>query len=379
MAVFQNRRQDKTYVILNTTVMNAYKLGGIQQIGIGVKKFEEAWDWYIRILGMDCRIFEEEAEAKLMLPYTGGVPQKRHAVLALNLQGGGGFEVWQYKGREPEEIKEEIRMGDLGILICKIKVKNIDEAYSFFSKNNAVLLNQPVPDPSGKKVFFIKDPFGNIFQMAEGDNWFMKENKVNGGAYGAIIGVTDIDKSRAVYSDILGYDQVVYDKTGSFPDFAGLPDGKNEFRRVLLKRSAQLTGYFSTIFGQSYIELVSSASKPGKRIFRDRFWGDPGFIHLCYDTFGMDELRKYCSDKGFPFVVDSQQSHQGNSFDMGDAAGHFAYIEDPDGILIEFVETHKIPVLKKLGWFIDLRKRNSYKPLPSWILKTFRFSKVKKA
>jgi hypothetical protein len=92
----------------------------------------------------------------------------------------------------------------------------------------------------------------------------------------------------------------------------------------------------------------------------------------------MDELRKYCSDKRFPFVVDSQQSHHGNSFDMGDAAGHFAYIEDPDGVLIEFVETHKIPILKKLGWFIDLRKRNSYRPLPSWILKTFKFSKVRK-
>jgi hypothetical protein len=93
----------------------------------------------------------------------------------------------------------------------------------------------------------------------------------------------------------------------------------------------------------------------------------------------MNELRKYCGSKGFPFVVDSQQSHDGNSFDMGDAAGYFSYIEDPDGILIEFVETHKIPVLKKLGWYIDLRKKKSYKPLPAWILKAFKFTKVKKA
>jgi hypothetical protein len=38
--------------------------------------------------------------------------QKRHAVLAINLQGGSGFEVWQYKGRDPQPIKEEIRLGD---------------------------------------------------------------------------------------------------------------------------------------------------------------------------------------------------------------------------------------------------------------------------
>jgi len=34
---------------------------------------------------------------------------------------------------------------------------------------------------------------------------------------------------------------------------------------------------------------------------------------------------------------------------MGEASGHFAYVEDPDGTLIEFVETHKIPIIKKLG------------------------------
>ena len=82
------------------------------------------------MFGMDCRIFEDETEAKLMLPYTGGKPQSRHAILALNLQSGGGFEVWQYKGREPVPIADDIRIGDLGILVCKMKVRNIDTAYS---------------------------------------------------------------------------------------------------------------------------------------------------------------------------------------------------------------------------------------------------------
>jgi len=115
--------------------MRGYNICGIQQIGIGVKNVEEAWKWYIRQFGMDCRIFEDEAEAKLMLPYTGGEPRRRHAVLAVNLQGGGGFEIWQHKGREPLTIKEEIRLGDLGIISCKIKAKNINDAYSYFKDN----------------------------------------------------------------------------------------------------------------------------------------------------------------------------------------------------------------------------------------------------
>ena len=45
---------------------------------------------------------------------------------------------------------------------------------------------------------------------------------------------------------------------------------------------------------------------------------------------------------GYSLTVDSNES-----FDMGDAAGRFSYIEDPDGTLIEFVETHKLPYREK--------------------------------
>ena len=51
---------------------------------------------------------------------------------------------------------------------------------------------------------------------------------------------------------------------------------------------------------------------------------------------------KSANRKDSPFTVDVD-----HSFDMGEAAGSFSYTEDPDGALIEFVETHKIPILKK--------------------------------
>ncbi len=358
--------------------MKEYVICGIQQIGIGVTDLKEAWSYYIDKFGMDCRIFEDEAVAKLMLPFTGGEPRSRHAVLAINLQSGGGFEIWQHKGRVPMKINKEIRLGDLGILGCKMKVKNINSAYSFYQKNGTTVMGVPIADPEGKMTFFVKDPYGNIFQMVEGDSWFMNENKESGGSYGAIIGVSDIEKARMVYSDILGYDQVIYETTGIFTDLLTFPSGDMKFRRVLLRSSRPVAGPFSKIFGKSEIEIICSTDKPGKKTYEGRYWGDPGFIHICYDIRGMNELREYCSKKGFPFRVDSEHSHEGNSFDMGEAAGHFAYIEDPDGTLIEFVETHKIPLLKKIGWYLDIKKRDPYKPLPDWILRTLRFSRVKK-
>ncbi len=356
--------------------MNDYTISGIQQIGIGVSDLKEAWNWYIDIFGMDCRIFEEEAEAKLMLPYTGNKPQKRHAVLAINLQGGSGFEVWQYKGRDPQPIKEEIRLGDTGILGCKMKVRNIQEAHTFFKGKGTVILNDPSTDPSDQKTFFMKDPFGNLFQITESNDWFMNTDHISGGPCGAIIGVTDINRARKLYSDILGYDRVVFDTTGTFSDLAGLPGGKENIRRVLLTTSLPFRGPFSRIFGRSMIELIST-DRPGKNTYEGRFWGDPGFIHICFDIKGMDQLKKVCREKGFPFTVDSKESHKGNSFDMGEAAGHFSYIEDPDGTLIEFVETLKMPVMKKLGWYLNLANRKP-EPLPDWILKMLRFSRIKR-
>jgi catechol 2,3-dioxygenase-like lactoylglutathione lyase family enzyme len=357
--------------------MKDFIISGIQQMGVGVSDLATAWKWYIENFGMDCPIFEEEAEAKLMLPYTGGEPRSRHAVLAYNLQSGGGFEIWQYKGRTPVVSKEEIRIGYLGIFACKIKVRDIGKITEFFRGKGVTILSGPAADPAGGKTLFIRDPFGNIFQMTEASDWFMDEKKLSGGVYGAVIGVSDIEKARVVYSEILGYDEVVYDKSGVFPDLSSLPGGNSTLRRVLLRRSKPLKGPFSRLMGNSEIELVSTGTVNEKKIFEGRFWGDPGFIHLCFDINGMDNLRDFCEEKGHPFTVDSKASRSGSSFDMGEAAGHFSYIEDGSGTLIEFVETHKVPIMKKFGWYIDLTKRDPEKKLPDWMLKTLRFSRVK--
>ena len=78
-------------------------------------------------------------------------------------------------------------------------------------------------------------------------------------------------------------------------------------------------------------------------------------------------MGEFCAGKGHPFTVDS--CPDGERFDMGDASGHFTYIEDPDGTLIEFVETHKVPIVKKLGLAIDMGKRDPEKALPKFIFR----------
>jgi len=103
------------------------QINGIQQLGVGVENFHEAWKWYRKHFAMDIRMFEEEATAELMLAHTDGKPRKRHAVLALNMQGGGGFEIWQHTGKTPTPCSFDLNLGDLGINIGKIKTADKKE------------------------------------------------------------------------------------------------------------------------------------------------------------------------------------------------------------------------------------------------------------
>lgn len=351
-------------------------ISGIQQVGIGVSDVHAAFKWYRQHFGVDVPIFEEAAEAGLMLPYTGGLPQSRHAILALNMHGGGGMEIWQYTGRTPLPPAFQPQLGDLGIGICKIKSADVEATFHFLRKRGANIQTNPSPRPDGQAHFFVKDPWGNTFEIVGANDWFSPplaaiglpkaaSAPCTGGVYGAFIGVSDMDRTVKFYAEILGYQTVVYDFSNDFADWHGVDGGFGHYRRVLLRHPERRKGAFSTLLGDTEIELVQSLDRAPRKIFENRFWGDLGYIHLCFDIHGMAEMKRHCAERGHPFTVDSS-----GSFDMGEAAGYFSYIEDPDGTLIEFVETHKIPILKKIGWYMDLRKRkNPEKPLPRWMLK----------
>jgi len=351
---------------------------GIQQIGIGVTNVYEVWRWYKEFIGTDIRIFEDSTVAELMLPYTGGQPRERHAALTINLQGGGGLEIWQYRGRTPLAPSFDVQIGDLGIYAIKFKCRDIKIAYKSFVDKGVTPLTTPQPNPAGINHFFVRDPFSNVFEVFESTSWFKNEGKPTGGVSGAIIGVSNIDNSLEVYSKLLGYNKILSDLTGKFNDLIGIPGGTGSFRRMLLTHSKPRKGAFSPLFGETQIELIQAIDRPANKIFKDRLWGDLGYIHLCFDIRHMDSLEKECNALGYPFTVNSNVKHnEKGSFDMGEAAGHFTYIEDPDGTLIEFVETHRIPLLKALGLNLNLDKRDPEKSLPRWIINMMGLKKVK--
>jgi catechol 2,3-dioxygenase-like lactoylglutathione lyase family enzyme len=328
----------------------SYIINGIQQIGIGVSEAKQVFNWYRKNQDFNILLFEDEAEAYLMTKYTEGEVMKRKALLAMNMLGGGGLEIWQFSNREPQGQKIRFRLGDLGI--------------------NAMKLRDHEPNRDRK---FYHDPWNNLLQTIHCDYAFCPSKNGRGGVMGAIIGVSDMQASISFYKNILGFDKVKKDEAGVFGDFKGIAGGDGKFHRVVLCQKKRKIGGFGKLLGPMELELIQPLSREPNKIFENRIWGDLGFIHLCFDVSGMEALKLKSEALGFPFSVDSA-----NSFDMGEAAGRFGYVEDPDGTLMELVETHKVPIFKRLGLYINMKQRNPEKALPNWLVKTLRFHKKRK-
>lgn len=344
-------------------------VSGIQQVGIGVRNADEAYLWYKDIFGFDIQVFADAAEAKLMLRYTGGQPHSRYAILALNLQGGGGLEIWQYKSRTPVAAKEPLVWGQPGIQCIKIRCRDVPAFYQQVKQKGVRTINEPVSNPEGKQHFYLYDPYGNIFEVIGDNYWFADEGKLTGGVCGFVVGVSNLERSLHYYKSILPVKESFHQSMVSLDDFEGLPTVGHHYGRAILNTDDTLAGAFSRLMGPFSIELVQAHPPITKNYFEGRYWGDLGYIHACFDIKGYDAHHEICKASGYPLTIDSGE------FAMGDAAGRFSYNEDPDGTWLEYVETHKVPILKKIGWYFHLKNRDPRKPLPDWMVKTLRFSK----
>ena len=338
---------------------------GIQQIGIGVQDAHDAKMIYRDLFRMDALIFDDKSPATLMTGYTGDVLHHRHAILSMNLSGGGGFEIWQFTSRNPTQ-NINLLFGDLGIFGAKIKCQDLNLAHKFYKQISTVSISQIFDN-----YFWVKDKYGNHFQLVQSDDFFHSNNHICGGVTGAIICVSEMDTAISFYQNFLGLNEIVSDREITGDSFISQQE-ENRFRSVIIRKSKSKEGAFSKLLGGIQLELIQPLNRTPSKIFKDRYWGDCGFIHLCFDVLNMDILKNKAESMGYKFTVDSKDSYA-----MDTSAGRFCYVEDPDGTLIELVETHKIPVFKKLGWHIDLKKRKNDSPLPDWMIKMLGLNKVK--
>ena len=174
------------------------------------------------------------------------------------------MEIWQYTSRTPQSPQKPIEIGDYGLLAGRIKTRGVHQAYQRLQASGVDVLGGVTEDPAGAARVSVRDPWGNIFQLVESEDWFTRPRRQTGGISGALIGVSDMAAALDFYATVLGYDTKIFDEHGVFDDLAGLPGGERTVRRVLLRRSGGEQGAFSALFGQTFLELVEVPGHSGR-------------------------------------------------------------------------------------------------------------------
>lgn len=354
-------------------MMSEFNVNGIQHLGLGTRDLENTWKWYRKKFGLDIPMFDSVAEAPLMMRYTNKITVNKRAAMVYNIQGGTAMEIIELRSEKTTDPDFQVQLGDLGIFAAKVKVpkKNFSLAIKELQKDEDGWIGGPYELDEFSQIGVMRDPNGLFVQVVEGDDFYTNGPHTTAGIAGCLIGCLDIEKTKEFYG-ILGYTEVAYEAEGEFEDFKQFPGGDGKFKRCVLIQKKPIGGGFSGVFGETYIELVQALSRTPKKIFENRIWGDTGFVHLGFDVKGMQNLEEKLTKVGHPFTCDSS-----NGLHMGKTRVHCTYVEDPDGTLIELIEVYKIPLIEKWGVFMDVHKRSPMKPLPKWMLKMVKFTRVK--
>lgn len=302
---------------------------GLQQVGLGVENVEEVAGWYAHHLGFTVRGFDDSEDAVHMAPFMGGSVQPKRALLHLHPNGGGGLEIWQFTARKPLPCTHS-SWGQPGINAVGIGCKSPTDKFTELLANGA---QAPHFDVGGDSPVLM-DPWGNMLVLEQAE--------VSTGIQTVYLGCRDVTSTR------------------SFLEQTGLL----RFEGTTGRAAHPSPGKFAAHFGAFAIELLKS-NTPDKHTYEGRWWGDCGWMHWCLDVGRIDQLSEHCAHQGNPFSVLVT-----DPFQMGEAHGHWGYLQDPEGTLLECVETLSIPLLPKWGWNLAF-DRDQPKPIPKWMLGVF--------
>ncbi|NOY69262.1 MAG: hypothetical protein GXP53_07180, partial [Deltaproteobacteria bacterium] len=188
------------------------------------------------------------------------------------------------------------------------------------------------------KYAYLLDPNGLRIQLVEdirpGDEK-PKKSEIQGVVHVGL-GVSDMDRSIAFYSDNLGFDRMLFSFTGHMPEMDPVTGSAQEMKTTILERCAPVSRVAS-LLRPGIIKLFEVPGRKGAHIFANRRWGDIGCMEFCMDVFDLEGTINALKRKGIkPYLKPVD-------VDMGSGSrGKVAYIRDPDKTIIEFVEIETV-------------------------------------
>src|SRR4030042_204732 len=254
-------------------------------------------------------------------------PHPVYAAILFNQTAGGIIvELVQMVNPVPRPMRNQFRLGDIGVVKITIAVKEIERLYEEL-KDSVNFCSRPksAAIPGGGECHFVycRDPEGNFIEFVSGKK-VPAQNRF-GGVRWVGMSVTDFDRSLAFFQKYLGFDTVFINPHQSF---SGLVDevsgGKDTKIRSCVLASSKAEGM---------VELFEVLEPRGRSIPFGTRWGDFGYLQVCLNGKQSDdifEIAAYFEKEGMEFLSGPQLMHD-------EREGAFFYMKDPAGIPVEFL------------------------------------------
>ncbi len=317
-------------------------INALQHVGQGVRDVDTTYGFYKRHFGFKVKLNDLTVASKEMASVIGSVETMR-MMMAVNAKGGGIIELIEHKSRPIVPFPAEGGYGNYGIVEVGYGVCNIDAVVADF-KARGVRILTPVCELELKagrrwRYAYLKDPDGLPLQLTE-DLSPSRSGPGNAEVHGVThvgIGVSNLERSKEFYSAALGFDRLIYDFEGHVPEMDPLTGGPLRMRMAILERSLPASGPLAALFTRGIVKLFDVPDRKGKHIYAGRCWGDIGCMEVSFDVSDLRATVAAMKGKGIEIYLPPVEINMGSG-----SKGLVAYIQDPDGTTIEFVEVKSV-------------------------------------
>jgi len=312
-------------------------LCALQHVGMGVSDAAASYAFYRYRLGFNLKLVDWRGKNEEFNPFIGELAEV-HIIMAINSRKGGAIELIELISLPT--CRNGDRWGDIGYLSSGYRAENLAMLARHLERSG-VSFKVPIQsiqltDGRRREFAFLRDPDGNILELIDTHPGVSRRPAVSG-LMQITIGVRDLDRAICFYRDILGYDKVLFESSGRASALDPLFRGKLNQREVLLGRSSSLGGLFVSPDGGT-LRLVQALDYEGKQLSEGRPWGYPGLqMECCYEVRDIrSAVEKLKADKQEIFRPPTYLNLGSGSH------GYFAFVKDPDGNLVEFVEVTRV-------------------------------------
>jgi catechol 2,3-dioxygenase-like lactoylglutathione lyase family enzyme len=304
-----------------------YKGYGIHHVAVGVRNLETMKSFYRDVLEFK-NVFVNFPEAEYpALQEVVRTPHPIYSAILFNQAVGGIIvELVRMVNPDPRPIRNEFRLGDIGVAKITIAVKEVEKLYGEL-KDSINFCSKPklakIQGWGECHFVYCRDPEGNFVEFISGAK-VPSQNRF-GGVCWVGVSVTDLNRSVTFYQKYLGFDTLFINPHESF---SGLVDELSGEKNTKI-RSCVLASNKT----EGMVELFEVLEPRGRSIPFGTRWGDFGNLQVCLNgKQGGDifEMAAYFEKEGMEFLSGPQLMHD-------EREGAFFYMKDPDGIPVEFL------------------------------------------